>query len=247
MIYKLSENIVDYLEKNHVLKEDKEIYLYSTRLMISTLIGTILIFIIGIVTNHFIEAIIYEIVISSSRRILGGYHSKTYFNCILTYMSLFVFVLVIDDFFQYQLWTVIVIGTLSLILVYKYCPIENVNKLISMKKKKICKMLLAFVLVGSFCFMGSYNDVAASIRSSIYTIGAKSDVHSFRGTNQWYELSGTVTDYGSDRTINTVNDTWYSSGSGGGTSLSHGAIKKTGTGNYRVYYSAKSYITSYEV
>lgn len=60
MIYKLSENIVDYLEKNHVLKEDKEIYLYSTRLMISTLIGTILIFIIGIVTNHFIEAIIYS-------------------------------------------------------------------------------------------------------------------------------------------------------------------------------------------
>lgn len=100
MIYKLSENIVDYLEKNHVLKEDKEIYLYSTRLMISTLTGTILIFIIGIVTNHFIEAIIYEIVISSSRRILGGYHSKTYFNCILTYMSLFVFVLVIDDFFN---------------------------------------------------------------------------------------------------------------------------------------------------
>lgn len=72
MIYTLSDKLILYLEKNNVLKEDKEIYLYGARLVISTLIGTVLLFLVGIITNHFIEAVLYEIVMSSSRSILGG-------------------------------------------------------------------------------------------------------------------------------------------------------------------------------
>lgn len=139
MIYRLSNNIVNYLERTCGLKEDKEIYLFGTRLLISTLIGTMLIFLIGIMTDYFIEAVIYEISMSSSRRILGGYHSKTYLGCILIYSSLFILTLLMSNVFEYQIGFIILIEVLSLILVYMFCPVENVNKLLSLKKKQIFK------------------------------------------------------------------------------------------------------------
>lgn len=139
MIYRLSNNIVNYLERTCGLKEDKEIYLYGARLLISTLIGTMLIFAIGIMTDCFIEAVIYEISMSSSRRILGGYHSKTYLGCILVYSGLFIITLLMVNFFEYQIELIILIELLSLMLVYKLCPVENVNKFLSLKKKQIFK------------------------------------------------------------------------------------------------------------
>lgn len=71
MINNISNIIVNYLDKNNVLKKEKNIYIHGARLLISTLIGTLLLIIIGIISHHFVEAIIYEIIISSSRSILG--------------------------------------------------------------------------------------------------------------------------------------------------------------------------------
>lgn len=69
MIHELSKTIVHYLEKNNTLHEGKEIEMCEFNICISTFIGTSLLFVVGILTNHFIEAIIYEVIMSSSRSI----------------------------------------------------------------------------------------------------------------------------------------------------------------------------------
>ena len=67
MIDSLSNKLVNYLDKGNYLDEDKEIYLHGAKLIISEVIGTLLLLVLGLMTNHFIEAVVYEIVLSSTR------------------------------------------------------------------------------------------------------------------------------------------------------------------------------------
>lgn len=140
MIYTLSDKLILYLEKNNVLKEDREIYLYGARLIISTFIGTLLLFIVGILTNYFIEAILYEIIMSSSRSILGGYHCKSYTKCILTYVGLFGMIIVMTKFYSFSIVDMFVIGIMTLLITWTICPIQNTNKFISSQKKRIFRI-----------------------------------------------------------------------------------------------------------
>lgn len=62
MIHELSKTTVHYLEKNNTLHEGKEIEMCEFNICISTFICTLLL-VVGLLTNHFIEAIIYEVVV----------------------------------------------------------------------------------------------------------------------------------------------------------------------------------------
>ena len=57
MIDSLSNKLVNYLDKGNYLDEDKEIYLHGAKLIISEVIGTLLLLVLGLMTNHFIEAV----------------------------------------------------------------------------------------------------------------------------------------------------------------------------------------------
>ena len=142
---------INYLEQNKCLKEDKEIYYYSINLLISTFLGTILLFITGYIIDSLILAIIYELSMSSSRIILGGYHCKTHINCIITYVSLFIILIIMTKYFIYSLRLICLIETISLITVSKLCPIENINKKLSPNEKKhFHKYSVIYILILNF-------------------------------------------------------------------------------------------------
>ena len=90
MIHTLSQYITNYLIKHKIIDQETEIYEYGFELMISTWIGTILVLIIGSITNHFLDAVIYECVFRFTRIYTGGYHCKTYTKCILSYVFFFI-------------------------------------------------------------------------------------------------------------------------------------------------------------
>lgn len=91
MINSISNKIVDCLNKRNILEEDISIYLYGTRLLLSYLLGTSLLLFIGIIINKIVEAIIYEVFMSTSRQILGGYHCKSYKTCIISYNCIYIY------------------------------------------------------------------------------------------------------------------------------------------------------------
>lgn len=140
MIYTLSDKLILYLEKNNVLKEDRDIYLYGARLFISTIIGTLLMFLVGIITDRIIEAIMYEIVMSSSRSILGGYHCKSHTRCIATYVGIFVMSLLMSELYSVNVMGIYIVSIATLLITWLLCPVQNVNKLISDKKKRIFRI-----------------------------------------------------------------------------------------------------------
>lgn len=186
MIQDLSSKIVDYLDKEVILKENKEIYLYGARLLISTFIGTAVLMTIGVLGNRLIEAIIYEVVLSTSRQIMGGYHSKSYLGCILIYNIIFIFDVLILDFIEIGLFTLITIEILGFFITYYNCPIDHVNKVISIKKKNIFKkhsilfISVYIVLINIFYFKNNnYTSllIVIFINIQFLTIGGRLDYY----------------------------------------------------------------------
>lgn len=188
MINIISDKLVLYLEKNNVLRKEKDIYIHGARLIISSMIGTIILLIIGIITDSFIEAIIYEVIMSSSRSILGGYHCKSYLNCIVTYVGLYIVCFLGIKMINFELTSVILIGTIGLFITYLYCPIENINKPLSFQKKNIFKkysLIYVMIYVLLMIYM-TYVDwiyinflINTFIIINILTIGGKLDYEKY--------------------------------------------------------------------
>ena len=103
---------MNYLDKGNYLDEDKEIYLHGAKLIISEVIGTLLLLVLGLMTNHFIEAVVYEIVLSSTRSILGGYHCKSYAACICTYAGFFLAGVIFLNYYHFTLIYLTIIAAL---------------------------------------------------------------------------------------------------------------------------------------
>lgn len=147
MIEFLAEKCTFIFEAKDIIKEEREIYKHGFEVIISSSIGTLGVVLVGIITNHLIDALIYEILFIFTRRKLGGYHCKSYFNCISTYMLLFmiVFLLKAAANLEYIIFVIIFVN----IVIISLAPVENINNPISRKQKnnsKIYAIVIVFVL-----------------------------------------------------------------------------------------------------
>lgn len=147
MIDSLSNKLVNYLDKGNYLDEDKEIYLHGAKLIISEVIGTLLLLFLGLMTNHFIEAVVYEIVLSSTRSILGGYHCKSYAACICTYAGFFLAGVIFLNYYHFTLMTILIVCLIGSINILALGPVDNMNKVASKKKKDVFKRYSKIVLI----------------------------------------------------------------------------------------------------
>lgn len=151
MIYSLSDKVVDYLEVNNYLKEDKDIYMHGARLVISSIIGTSFVFLIGIITNHFIEAILYEIIMSSSRKIMGGYHCKSYASCIGLYIFIFSLGISCLNHLFISFHLLLVIKVIGIVITFVLCPVRHVHKEVSELKRLRFKVYsVMYVIIYTF-------------------------------------------------------------------------------------------------
>lgn len=85
----ISEWMVSKLEANNIIFQDRSIYKYGIELFVSTLVGTALVLLIGVIFNSLFEAVIYEMLFVVTRGSFGGYHCKTYLRCNGLFLSVF--------------------------------------------------------------------------------------------------------------------------------------------------------------
>lgn len=163
MLHRLSEMIADYFF------DDKEqystdIYVYGIELAISSIIGTLLIIVLGIVTGYLTECVIFMITLTSIRIFSGGYHADTYLKCnVITLISIMfslITSIVMKIFFAKQmvLLSLISIFVLLVLTIVICCPIENKNKPIQQEDRNKYKWLsLTIVIIqASVCFIFYY-------------------------------------------------------------------------------------------
>lgn len=149
----IAEKLTLYLECKSIIHNERAIYKYGFEGLISTLTGTLILFIIGIISNHFVEAILYECVFSILRKYIGGYHCKSHITCIVSYNSLFIEYIIFKKYLNLNIF--VILGCMIFICIY--APIKNKNKtvlLTSQIKSKRLSILWSFIIV--ICILGMY-------------------------------------------------------------------------------------------
>lgn len=136
--------------------EQIDLYIYGIELFISSMFCTILLIGVGLVTNTFLESIIFIISFSALRIFTGGYHSNSYLLCTLLtiaiyLLSLLFYVSCID--FISNTTVCILIFLITLITIFFISPVENSNKpLDKIEHKKYKKNALITALIEMIVF-----------------------------------------------------------------------------------------------
>ena len=156
MLYKLAQDISFYLIANKIIDiEDRDIYIYGLELLISTLLTSISILILGFFIGEFISALVYLLVYFLLKSYTGGYHAKHYYECYI-YSILFYIILVIIKNVTLAVYQPI-FGLLSLIfsviIIFEFAPVENKNnpkiKEEIIKNKKIARRRILILSIAT--------------------------------------------------------------------------------------------------
>lgn len=140
-----AKKIAEYLVKcGEISNNDYEVeyYRYGIEVALSSLLNLAIIIIIGIISMHIIESLIFLIVFIFVRQVTGGYHADTYFTCNLYLCLSFVLLLISYDFFSNNnnVYLVTAINIVSLLIISIFSPVENKNKPIAKANRKGLKI-----------------------------------------------------------------------------------------------------------
>ncbi|MEG0077413.1 MAG: accessory gene regulator B family protein [Anaerorhabdus sp.] len=157
MVEKLSGKIVRYLESRGIIECDYEVYEYGFNLIIYELINLLGILIISIFLEDVSNAILYIIIFTLFRALMGGYHEKTRIRCFISTMSLyigFVFILKNITFLKSKIFILLFIT--SLIVLWLTAPVDTIKHRILLKKKlrlKIIDRSICLFLLSTFVYL----------------------------------------------------------------------------------------------
>ena len=140
-----AKKIAEYLVKcGEISNNDYEVeyYRYGIEVALSSLLNLAIIIIIGIISMHIIESLIFLIVFIFVRQVTGGYHADTYFKFNLYLCLSFVLLLISYDFFSNNnnVYLVTAINIVSLLIISIFIPLENKNKPIAKANRKGLKI-----------------------------------------------------------------------------------------------------------
>ncbi len=140
MIESIASVITNFLIKREVVNQDeKDIYKYGYEILISSIIGILLVLILGLITNSLIVSMIFIAVFCSLRFKCGGYHADSYVACNLVFTTVFIIVLLIEKFSEKVLISsaiLFMIYLMGFLVMYMYAPVENRNKPLDEDEKK---------------------------------------------------------------------------------------------------------------
>lgn len=148
-----------YLSENqNISKDDEELYEYAAKVIIHGIINIVITILIGIFFGMLKECVCLFITFFILRKFTGGLHAKKYIYCFISSIVLIILSLFIIRYLEQNSKQLLFICILvfSAILIWLFSPIENSNKVLSLKEKKVFKYISSFLtlvilLVVLFC------------------------------------------------------------------------------------------------
>lgn len=169
MIKYISNRLLQYLLQANVIDKSEDVlayYKYGIEITISSLLNIVLIISIGVISEQFIESILFLICFVTLRQFTGGYHADSYFKCNFLFSVLYIFLLIIYNLTAslISFYGELLIAIFSITVIITECPIEHPNKLLSNPQKKINKYLA--IILGLL-----YSMVGVTLKVLSYDIG----------------------------------------------------------------------------
>lgn len=149
----LSEKITDYIVKAGVISEESyEVYQYGFQIGLEMLSCFLICFSIAIYLHMIPEFIVFTAIFMPLRTYAGGLHLNSYLLCFICSTTIQTLILLINHYYSVVLpiaWGIILI---SVALMLKNAPVENINKELDADEKRNCKNITMKVLVGVLTF-----------------------------------------------------------------------------------------------
>lgn len=162
----ISSHLLTYMVNAEVIPNEQkylDFYRYGLEITISTILNFVLVLLIGIVTQHLIESVVFLFTFILLRVFSGGYHANTYFRCNLLMCCSFLVSVLIYDFILKYAFTLNKISflfiTISLLLFFPviiaFCPVEHINKPINSESKRKRMKIITIIIGVVFSTIGS--------------------------------------------------------------------------------------------
>lgn len=151
MISKISTLISNQLVKHKIISEDaQDVYKYGVEIIISSLIGFIIVVLVGIIFKALLQAMIFYVIFVALRSMTGGFHATTYLRCNIIFSLVSMFTILFSKAAsEIQLSVeMITLFFLPAVAIFLWlAPVENPNKPIEEKKKIYWKLTAVIVSV----------------------------------------------------------------------------------------------------
>lgn len=143
---KQANSLARLIFSEDVNEEKIELYSFAIYIVFSELLHIVTMLLIGLIFGLVAESIILYISFISIRKFAGGYHAKTPFRCYLfSIVTIVISLLTLKFSFNSQIiglnYMFISIALISLIVILFLSPLDNENKIINCKEKKVYKKI----------------------------------------------------------------------------------------------------------
>lgn len=160
-----------FLIDNHdIEKEDGELYEYASKILYQSFINIVVTLLIGMAFGMLKECLCFISTFIILRKFTGGLHAKKYSHCLISSIIVIVASLLIIETLErntFQIWFYCV-EVIAVIVICSLAPIENNNKPLLKKEKKVYKavsIFISLVILALTCFLLLNNSVLS------YSIG----------------------------------------------------------------------------
>lgn len=140
MIREMAGRIADYLIRRRVIDEEvRDVYIYGSELLISEILSTMFILVIGVCAGCIYETILYLCVYTSIRVYAGGYHAATHRNCIIMFNLFYMEIIYIIKMLESaNMETILLYGSLaSGVFIFILVPVEDLRKPLEIEERVV--------------------------------------------------------------------------------------------------------------
>ncbi len=131
MITRLAESIVYFFVQNGIVdKEDTEVYVYGTELLLSAVCNLTVAMLLAIIFKTMISTVVFLITFMIFRQNVGGFHAKTHLGCNSILAVVLILFHVICKYATQETTKVFCFISIvfSGILIFFHAPVEHPNK-----------------------------------------------------------------------------------------------------------------------
>ena len=178
MIHQLAEGIATYfLKENIIEQDDMDTYIYGAEVLISGALGIVNILLVSILLDTFYQGILFLVIFIPIRMYTGGYHASSYFTCNIGFILVYILSILVGDLIgkwnlTSLLWILVLAG---LLIIFRYAPLENINKKIPISKVKRykvigCSLYIAYMAIAiAMCVeMKQFEYIPVSVETGEY-------------------------------------------------------------------------------
>lgn len=173
----IPNNIAFYLQKNGYIEEKElPIYVYGLSAFLNSSLQLAVIFLLGLLSNYVTETIAFITVFVTTRRFLGGFHANSKAKCMM--LDICIWALTTHSYIIFWhmrfSWLVLIEFFISLIVTYRYAPVENNRKPLNSTQKRTNRkkgfILICFFTVVSVVYFNVSENVSYTIVATILCV-----------------------------------------------------------------------------